>query len=231
MPAYNEADCIADAVAEVQRCVLDRVADAELVVVNDGSKDQTGAILDGLAAQDPRVRAVHRPNGGHGRALRTGLDAAAGEYLFLIDSDRQIPLDAFADLWQDAQRADGAFGVRVNRHDPRLRLMLTRVIRYALRLMFGTKLYDANIPFKIIRRPVWEAARPLIPEETLAPSLFLSVFALRTGHAIVFREVPHRERETGVVSIRRWKLLKFCARALVQLVAFRGQLAGYSRAV
>jgi dolichol-phosphate mannosyltransferase len=227
MPAYNEAECIADAVAEVRRDVLDLVPEAELVVVNDGSKDRTGTILDDLAAADPRVRVIHQPNGGHGRALRTGLDAAQGEYLFLIDSDRQIPQAAFADLWEEAKRGDGAFGIRVKRNDPALRLALTRVVRNSLALLFGVKLYDANIPFKVIRRAVWEKARPLIPADTLAPSLFLAVFAVRTGCKLVFREVSHRERETGVVSIRRWKLLKFCARAFRQMIAFRWRLARY----
>jgi len=229
MPAYNEADCIAVAVAEVSRDVLDLVPEAELVVVNDGSKDRTGAILDEIAAADPRVRVIHQPNGGHGRALRAGLDAAQGEYLFLIDSDRQIPLQAFANLWEEAKRGDGAFGIRVERNDPRLRLILTRLIRYSLAILFGAKIYDANIPFKVIRRQVWEEARPLIPADTLAPSLFLAVFAIRTGCTLAFREVPHRERETGVVSIRRWKLLKFCARAFGQLIAFNWRLTIYRR--
>jgi dolichol-phosphate mannosyltransferase len=229
MPAYNEAACIADAVAEVGRDVLDRVPGAELVVVNDGSKDRTGAILDEIAAADSRVRVIHQPNGGHGRALRTGLDAAHGEYLFLIDSDRQIPLGAFAEFWEEAQLVDGAFGIRVKRNDPPLRLLLTRLIRHALAIVFGAKIHDANIPFKVIRRQVWEEARPLIPADTLAPSLFLAVFAVRTGCAVVFREVSHRERETGVVSIRRWKLLKFCSRALAQLIAFHWRLAAYCR--
>jgi glycosyltransferase involved in cell wall biosynthesis len=229
MPAYNEAECIGEAVAEVCRDVLDLVPGAELVVVNDGSKDRTGVILDEIAAADSRIRVVHQPNGGHGRALRTGLDAAQGEYMFLIDSDRQIPLQAFADLWEQARLGDGAFGIRVKRNDPALRLLLTRVIRGSLAVVFGVKIYDANIPFKVIRREVWETARPLIPEDTLAPSLFLAVFAIRTGCELVFREVSHRERETGVVSIRRWKLLKFCARALVQMVAFHWRLAAYCR--
>jgi glycosyltransferase involved in cell wall biosynthesis len=225
MPAYNEGACIADAVQEVCQCVLDHVGDAELIVVNDGSKDDTGSILDHIAAQDCRVRVIHQANGGHGRALRTGLEAARGEYLFLIDSDRQIPLQAFAGLWEEAQHADGAFGIRVQRDDPRLRLILTRMIRRTVAVMFGAKIYDANIPFKVIRRQTWDEARPFIPKDTLAPSLFLAIFAVYTGCSLVFREVPHRERKTGVVSIRRWKLFKFCARALRQLIGFRWRLA------
>jgi glycosyltransferase involved in cell wall biosynthesis len=224
MPAYNEEGAIEDAVREVREHVLHGLPGAELLVVDDGSRDRTGEILDRLAAEDPRVSVIHQRNGGHGRALRTGLDAARGEYVFLVDSDRQIPIEAFPPLWELARGRDGAFGIRTNRHDPRLRLMLTAVIRAALRSLFDAPLRDANVPFKILRRSAWLEARELIPEDTLAPSLFLAVFARRRGLDIAERDVPHRERETGVVSIRRWKLLKFCTRAFLQLLAFHRRL-------
>jgi dolichol-phosphate mannosyltransferase len=227
MPAYNEEGAIEAAVREVRDHVLDVVPGAGLVVVDDGSRDRTGEILDRLVAEDPRVSVIHQPNGGHGRALRTGLDAARGQYIFLVDSDRQIPIEAFPPLWELAQCRDGAFGVRAVRHDPRLRLMLTAVIRSALRFLLGVHLRDANVPFKILRRSVWLEARELIPEDTLAPSLFLAVFARRRGFDIAEREVPHRERGTGIVSIRRWKLLEFSARAFCQLLAFHRRLRRY----
>lgn len=73
MPAYNEEDGIEVAVQAVQVNVLDRVPNSELVVVNDGSRDGTGALLDRLASADPRVRVIHKANGGHGPAIMTGL--------------------------------------------------------------------------------------------------------------------------------------------------------------
>lgn len=230
MPAYNEEGAIALAVAEVRDHVFRTVPDAELIVVDDGSRDRTGAILDDMAKTEPRLRVIHRPNGGHGPALRTGLEAARGEYLFLIDSDRQIALDAFPSLWDEARRRDGVFGVRIVRHDPRLRLLLTGVVRQALRLLFGVRLQDANVPCKIVRRSVWLRVRDLIPEDTLAPSLFLAVSMRRLGFDVCERPVTHRERQTGVVSIRRWKLFKFCARAFRQLLVFRSRLSRCSTA-
>jgi glycosyltransferase involved in cell wall biosynthesis len=226
MPAYNEEGAIAEAVAEVRQWVLDRVPGSELVVVNDGSRDRTGELLDAIAAQDSRVRVIHKKNGGHGPALRTGLDMARGDALFLIDSDRQIPLDAFGPLWQAVESGrDGAFGIRAHRDDPALRLWLTKVIRNALTLMFGVRLRDANVPYKIFRRRLWEEAKPLIPPDTLAPSLFLAVYAAKKQFDVATFPIPHRERQTGEVSIRRWKLLKFCARAFGQLREFRSKLA------
>jgi len=224
MPAYNEEGAIEDAVRDVQEHVLAHVPNAELVVVNDGSRDRTGLILDGLASQDGRLHVVHRVNGGHGPALRTGLDAARGEHLLLIDSDRQIVLDGFDSLWPEAQQRDGLFGVRRRRYDPPARLVLTRLVRVALRLLLGVTLRDTNVPFKVIRRAAWERARPLIPPDTLAPSLFLAVVMYRHGASIVEREVVHRERETGIGSLRYGKLFRFCARGFSQLLALRRDL-------
>lgn len=225
MPAYNEQGAIGAAIADVQQHVFPRVPGAELIVVDDGSRDATGKLIDEAAALDPRVRPVHKQNGGHGPALLTGIDHARGGYVMLIDSDRQIPLDSFEHFWRAAQTADGAFGVRRTRHDPRLRLYLTAVVRWMLRLLLGVRLRDANVPFKIVRRDVLARALPLIPPDTLAPSIFLAVYMRRTRCSIEEIDVSHRERETGLVSIRRWRLLKFCWRAFTQLLVFRRRLA------
>jgi dolichol-phosphate mannosyltransferase len=222
MPAYNEQDAIEAAVDDVQRHVLDKVSDSELVVVNDGSKDRTGELLDRMAEADTRVRAHHKPNGGHGPAIIAGLAEARGDYVFLVDSDRQIPLEHFDQLWRAVNGGkDAAFGVRRNRDDPRIRLWLTSVIRLALRALFGVTLYDANVPFKLLRRSTWQEAHALIPDDTLAPSLFLAVYMKLRGLDIAEIDVSHRERETGEVSIKRWKLVKFCARAFGQMTQFR----------
>ncbi len=226
MPAYNEEGAIEAATAEVREFVLDRIAGSELVVVNDGSRDQTGELLDRIAATDPRIRVVHKVNGGHGPALRTAIEASTGEHLLFLDSDRQIPLDQAAALWQAIGAGhDAAFGVRIQREDPTLRLWLTRVIRMALPMLFGVAIRDANVPFKLLKRSVWEDARRLIPEDTLAPSLFLAVYAARRKFRIAYVPVTHRERQTGVVSIRRWKLIKFCWKAFLQLLTFRRHIA------
>ena len=70
MPVYNEEGAIEAAVREVQEHVLDAVPGAELIVVDDGSRDATGAILDRLARTDGRLHVIHQPNGGHGAAQR-----------------------------------------------------------------------------------------------------------------------------------------------------------------
>ncbi len=231
MPAYNEEAAIADAIEDVRRHVFPLVSDAELVVVNDGSRDSTGAILDRLATRDARLCVVHQMNAVTAHRPSDGLDAARRpEYaLLLIDSDRQIPLESFLPLWEQARQSDAVLGVRARRQDPLLRLQLTALVRRVLPALFGVRIRDANVPFKIVRRSVWLQAVALIPPETLAPSLFLAIFLYRGRFDVTEMETPHRERQTGVVSIRRWKLLKFCCRAFLQLLAFRRRLVQWER--
>jgi dolichol-phosphate mannosyltransferase len=230
MPVYNEQDAIVAAVGDVQDHILNHITGAELIVVNDGSRDGTPALLDGIARQDPRVRVIHQANAGHGGAVMAGLAAASGDYVFLIDSDRQIPLDGFHAAWAAiGSGRDAVFGVRRRRHDPALRLYLTRVIRQAVNLMFGVTLEDANVPYKLLRRSLWQEAQPYIPPGTLAPSLFLAIVSKLRGRDILELDVPHKERNTGEVSIRRMKLLKFCARGLSQMIELRRRLSRRSR--
>lgn len=227
MPVYNEEGAIVAAVDEVQRFVLDRVPGADLVVVNDGSRDATGRLLDDIAASDSRVHVIHQKNRGHGGALMAGLAASRGACVFLIDSDRQILLDGFPAAWSHMQGGhDGVFGVRRRRYDPLLRLYLSKVIRKVVGLLFGVRILDANVPYKLLRREIWQEASACIPEGTLAPSLFLAIFARKRGFDIVEMDVVHKERDTGEVSIRRFKLLKFCATGLSQMWAFRRSLNG-----
>ena len=127
--------------------------------------------------------------------------------------------------WAHAQRGcDAVFGVRRERQDAAIRRHLTRVIRASIRVLFGVPLYDANVPYKLVGRSIWETARPCIPPGTLAPSLFLAVFAAKKRFDIVEMDVRHLDRATGEVSIRRWKLFKFCARAFPQMLAFRRRM-------
>jgi glycosyltransferase involved in cell wall biosynthesis len=219
MPVYNEEGAIVAALDEIKQFVLSVVPESELVVVDDGSRDGTARLLDDAAARDSRIKVIHQPNGGHGAALLTGLKAATGEYLFLIDSDRQIPLDDFKTAWSEVKAGrDAVFGVRRRRYDPVLRLYLTRVVRHSVNMLFGTNLHDANAPYKLFKRGIWTDVRECVPDGTLAPSLFLAIAAKSRGYNIREVDVIHKERDTGEVTLRKFKLLKFCARGFGQML-------------
>ncbi len=225
MPAYNEEGCIRDAVRDVGEAVLTAVPNAVLLVVNDGSRDRTGVILDEIAREHANVDILHQENGGHGSALLAGLARANAEYILLLDSDRQIPLTDFAAHWEQRRPDTVLCGVRTNRCDPGHRLLLTRLVRLAIRVLFGRTLNDGNVPYKLVPAPAWERIRPLLPPDTLTPSLFLAIAAARDPQ-IQLVEVPvaHLPRRSGKVSLVSWRLVRFCFRAGVQLLQLRREL-------
>jgi len=222
MPVFNEEDSIADAVDEVRRQVLDAVPGSELWVVDDGSRDHTAEILDRKAAQEVRMHVVHQPNAGHGAALLRGLSHARGEWMLLVDSDRQIPLDCFQRIWEKRHGVDALFGHRDDRDDPLMRKLVSAGLKLQVKLLFGAWLADPNAPFKLISRSLWERARMVIPTDCLIPSVFLAVYATRAGCRCQSVGIAYRKRSAGQTSLRKMTLLKFSARSARQLVQFRG---------
>jgi dolichol-phosphate mannosyltransferase len=220
MPAYNEAAVIDEAVSEVKQAVLSRTPGSKLIVVDDGSRDGTGTILDRLAAADTRITVIHQNNRGHGSALLTGLDHATATWILLIDSDRQIPLDAFERAWALRNGYQAVLGARTGRDDPLVRRLITAVLRLALRTLLAVDLSDPNVPFKLLRLDVVQRARRLIPDGTSVPSVFLSAFIVQRGLAFAVLPVPYRQRQAGQGSLQSWRLWKFALRAMLELAAF-----------
>ena len=224
LPVYNEEAAIELALEEIRTRILDTLPGSDCLVIDDGSTDSTPLILRRVSELDPRVIVIRQENAGHGAAVRTGMEQSRGDVLFLLDSDRQIPIDAFASLWKASQGHEGAFGVRAVRSDPMTRVLLSRLIALTIRALFGIPLRDANVPFKVFLKSLWLECRDLIPEGTLAPSMFLAIHARSRMREIVEIEVPHAPRRSGVGSLRPLRLVTFCARGFVQIVAFRWKL-------
>jgi dolichol-phosphate mannosyltransferase len=224
MPAYNEEGSIREAVLEIHEEILSSVPNSELLVVNDGSRDSTKAKLDELTKLVPCLRVIHQKNAGHGPAIYGGFCQARSDFLFLLDSDRQIPIQSFYDLWKVRASYQAVFGIRADRHDPHYRLILTRIVRVLLFVFLRVKICDPNIPFKLIRREVWENAKQVIAPNSRTPSLLLAAFVHSRRLRVVHIVVPHIERKTGVVSLNLRNLGPFCWRAFLELLEFRRRL-------
>ena len=221
MPVYNEEAVVETVIRDIQARILSKLPGAELLAVDDGSRDKTPFILDDLADRYPQLIPLHKQNGGHGSALLYGLERARGEFIFLTDSDGQTDPSDFWVLWERRRESDFITGVRAERHDPRHRLLITRILRRLILLLFGVRCRDANIPFKLMSREFWEKIRPRIPDGTLTPSLFLSLAAQKAARGVIETDVRHLPRATGECSIRYARLARFCLRAFWQCLRFR----------
>jgi dolichol-phosphate mannosyltransferase len=226
IPVYNEADAVEALVEDLGRDLLPIAPDLEAILVDDASTDATPQILERLAADRPWLH-VHRAerNAGHGASVLRGLALARAEWIFQLDSDGQFVVAEFDRLWARRDDCDLALGVRAARHDPQHRLLLTRVVRYATTLLAGRYVPDANTPFRLLRRSFWEEIAPLIKPATLAPNISVTLAAAVRGKRIVEVPVTHLPRETGKVSLRTLRLVRFSARGLGQLIRFRLRLA------
>lgn len=232
MPVYNEEAVIDEVLADVAHEILDRVPGSELVVVDDCSTDQTSTALAAAMARDPRIRVLTNPeNAGHGVSVRRGFDAARGEWIFQIDSDGQVDLAQFGDLWQRREDSDLLIGVRAVRHDPRHRLVLTAITRVIVSLLARRWLRDANVPFKLVRSSLIRHLAPYMPPDAFAPSILLALGAARSGARIAEMEIRHLPRLHGQSTLRVWRLARACLRSGWQTLVFSSRRLPSYRAV
>jgi glycosyltransferase involved in cell wall biosynthesis len=236
MPAFNEQDIIEKTVRDWHEQVVAKLSGAELVVVDDCSTDGTGAVLEKLGKELPDFRFV-RParNGGHGRALRFGFRQTKEEYIFQTDSDQQhLPSD-FWELWK-LRENDFVFGVRKDRADGWLRVVITRTMRILNFAMWGIWIRDANCPFKLMRRDALESVLGNVTEDCFIPMVQVSILSRKMGFSVVEVPVTHLARRGGTQSLKgimRWvQVGSKCARQLLALrLRFRSDSNGTREAL
>jgi glycosyltransferase involved in cell wall biosynthesis len=201
-PAHDEAANI-EALVDEALASLPAIAERfEIVCVDDGSRDGTGAIADRLAAEHPDVvRVVHHPqNRGYGAAVRSGLAAARFPLVCFTDGDRQFRV---ADLGRLTSRlaqtqADVVIGYRIRRADPPLRLAYARVYRLCLRTLFGLRVRDPDCACKLFRREALGAVSVESGGAFLSAELLIKIVA--RGGRIAEVGVPHHPRTAGRAS-------------------------------
>ena len=151
LPAYNEAQVIASTVSTVHSVLDGWKVDFEIIVVNDGSTDQTGAILAELAARDPRIRFVTHPvNQGYGAALVSGFAAATKELTFFMDADGQFDISDLRTFFLFIDRYDAVIGYRRDRQDSWLRKLNAWGWKLLIGWVLGVHVRDVDCAFKLL---------------------------------------------------------------------------------
>jgi glycosyltransferase involved in cell wall biosynthesis len=161
-PAYNDAGTIASLVITSVKVAATLTDDFEVIVINDGSKDDTAKILDELARLYPdRVRVVHhQANRGYGGALRTGFATASKDFVFYTDGDAQYDPAEMTLLWEKmAADVDWVNGWKISRSDPLHRILIGRLYHHIVKLLFGLKVRDVDCDFRMMRRRIFDVVR------------------------------------------------------------------------
>jgi glycosyltransferase involved in cell wall biosynthesis len=221
MPVYNEASVLSSVLDDIATHVLDAVPDSELVVVDDNSSDRSPQLLAETHANDPRVRILTNvTNRGHGPSVRRGIDESTGEWILHLDSDGQFDLTDFARLWALADDNDLVLGVRSERNDPFHRLVLTRATRALASALARHRVRDANTPFRLVRRTLFDHLRPAIPPDTFAPAIAVVIGAYRSGARVTDVEVTHLARPHGQSTLRVGRLARVATTSAFQTISF-----------
>jgi glycosyltransferase involved in cell wall biosynthesis len=161
-PAYNDALSLPGLVRKTFATLERYVADYEVIVVNDGSRDTTGEVLEQLCREfSPWLRVVtHAQNRGYGGALRSGFAAAQKEFVFYTDGDGQYDVGELPRLLELVGPATGLVnGYKLERHDPRHRVWIGNVYNFCARLLFRIRIRDIDCDYRLIRRALLDKIR------------------------------------------------------------------------
>src|SRR5688500_17715441 len=145
MPIYNEQASIGAVVREWKDCLEKVAPDHRILILNDGSKDNTAQVLAELAASVPGVEVINKPNSGHGRTCIMGYGEAikrGARWVFQIDSDGQCDPQYFASAWQKRQESIAVFGKRTDRDDGMARKVISYFCRLATHIATGVPVRD-----------------------------------------------------------------------------------------
>lgn len=196
-PAYNEAGNIENTVKNAVKVLGKKSLEYELMVVDDGSKDETAEIVEKLSKFNSRIRVVsHSKNLGYGSALKTGFKEAKYDWVAFTDSDGQFDFAEIGKLLEKTDEAEVILGYRLNRADPIQRKIFTFGWSTLANILLQLHVKDYSCGFKLIKRQVFEKAQPLVGEEKVT-QIELLVKARRLGYKFAEVGVHHYPRKFG----------------------------------
>lgn len=211
IPAYNERDNIYQVLDDWYPVVEKHSGGGEsrLVVIDDGSKDDTYAIMQEYAKTHPLFEPLTKPNGGHGATVLYGYHYAlehGADYIFQTDSDGQTLPEEFEPFWKQKESYDMVIGWRNKRQDGGNRVFVTRTLRLVIRVCFGVSVTDANTPFRLMKAATLQKYIGLIPKDFNLSNVILSVIYAKKGCKVKYIPITFRPRQGGVNSINMKKI-------------------------
>lgn len=217
IPAYNEEENIA-ATLNQWYPVVERIGNnSRLVILNDGSKDNTAAILNSHTSSHPQLQVIDKPNSGHGATLLAGYHYAIGQqagFVFQTDSDGQTDPNEFWDFWELRNSFDVIIGDRSKRQDGISRVVVTNVLKFVVKRYFGVLSEDANCPFRLMRTDCLADQLPLIPNDYNLTNVALTAAFHKKGCAVKYMPVTFRPRQGGTNSINLPRIIGIGKKAL-----------------
>lgn len=222
LPAYNEEENIEPVIAEATPALAAIADDYEIIIVDDGSRDETAAVATRSAGSDAHVRLVRHPvNQGFGASVFSGFTSAVKDWILYTDADRQFVLSELSRFVPLMDQADLIAGYRAPRRDPFLRVLYGKGWSMLCTLLFGYTVRDVDCGFKLLRRDMVDKLAGSIQSRGATFSIEWLVRAKRAGYRFAELPVSHRPRVAGSQTGAKIKVI---TRAFRELWRLRMQL-------
>ena len=229
IPAYNESETIESVINDWYPVVEKHNGGglSRLVIIDDGSKDNTYAIMQEYAKDRPLFEPVTKPNGGHGATVLFGYNYAlerGADYIFQTDSDGQTLPSEFEPFWDERENWDMVIGWRNNRQDGSSRIFVTKTLKAVIRLKFGVTVTDANTPFRLMQADKLQAIMDVIPHDYFLCNVAISAISKKWHYRMGWYPITFRPRQGGVNSINMKRIMKIGWKALGDFVTINRNL-------
>ena len=218
IPVYNEEKNIKSCIDSWNRVLSNLEISYLLIILNDGSWDETERVLAELP-QTESITIIHKRNEGHGPTILQGyiLASEKAEWVLQVDSDNEIPAEAFQDFWNSRHGQEAILGFRTGRKQSFIRGTISRIAKSITGALYNCHLRDVNIPFRLIRSDVLAPIIARIPRHTFAPNVIISGALTRIGATVTELPVPFQPRIHGVASLNDLSAFTNSIRAFVQV--------------
>lgn len=197
-PCYNDAGTIGAMVIRALQTVREITDDYEIIVVNDGSRDDSLQILSELSCiLPPTFRIVnHEKNSGYGGVLRAGIAASTKEWIFYTDGDAQYDAREMKLLAAHiSDDVDFINGWKIKRRDPAHRIVIGLAYQYFVKALFGLTIRDVDCDFRLMRRAIFDVVKLESNTGTITFELVKKV--QDAGYRFVEVPVHHYYRQYG----------------------------------
>lgn len=222
IPAYNESEIIGTVLQDWLEQLRKLEINFSIHVYNDGSKDSTRYVVEQIAESETEVFIHDKKNSGHGPTiLKAYAENSNVDWILQIDSDNEISSSYFPKFWELRSDYDFIIGNRDHSNRPKIRKMISTSLKILVGLLFGRGLNDINIPYRLMRTEAFRDFYNTIPEDTFAPNVIVSAFAINRRLRIKQIPVINANRQTGEVSIRKFRLFKVVVKSYFQTVIYK----------
>lgn len=207
LPAFNEEEIIEEMILHTDDAIKKLKIPYEIIVVNDGSIDNTLKILKNMKKTVTRLNIISFPkNRGYADALKEGFEAAKFDLIFYTDSDMQFDVNEVKYLLEKSENFDIVCGFRAPRKDPLLRLVISFFYNRLIDIIFNLDMKDIDCAFKLFRKEIFYNIE--IESKGFLVDLEIMAKAKRLGFEIAECPVSHYPRKKGISTVSMKKIVQ-----------------------